>query len=57
MEERITEDEERDFSAKVALHEYFEYGEKNKLLSEIGNGNPYLITDPDFQELVTLFIE
>ena len=57
MDEHISDDEEQDFSAKVALHEYFEYGEKNNLLSEIGNGNPYLITDPAFQELVISFIE
>lgn len=57
MKERITEDEEHDFSAKVALHDYFEYGAKDNLLSEIGNGNPSLIKDANFQELVTLFIE
>ena len=56
MDERITEDQDRDFSARLALHEYFEYGEKDHLLSEIGNGNPNLIRDPNFQELVTLFI-
>ena len=57
MDDYITEYEEHDFSATVALYEYFEYGEKNNLLSEIGNGNPYLITDPAFQELVISFIE
>jgi|AACY02.16.fsa_nt_gi hypothetical protein len=32
MDKHITDDEERDFSAKVALHEYFEYGEKKPLI-------------------------